>query len=147
MRRPTALAAGLLIGGLLAAVLAAVGCTPNEVAAFRTLSPADQQRVIEAVARERAPEGHSGGDCYSALHHFPGDHATARRIIHRESRNDPRAANPRSSARGCWQLLSMHDWRYREVGCSPAQKLEPVCNTKAAAHLYQQAGWTPWRNG
>ena len=139
-RRPIRFALGLLIGMALAI---AVSCTPEEVAAFKSLSPDDQGRVLAALG---APEGHSGGgDCYSALHHFPGDHATARRIIHRESRNDPAARNPRSSARGCWQLLhSLHAHRYSAVGCSPTQWSDPVCNTKAAAHLYRQAGWTPW---
>gem|GEM_PF-5292867 len=128
---------GLLLGMLL---FIALSCTPNEVAAFGTLSPADQQRVLDALAAEQRPT-----DCYGALHHFPGDRATARRIIHRESRNQPAAANPSSSARGCWQLIhSLHSWRYSAVGCSPSQWADPVCSTKAAAHLYRQAGWTPW---
>ena len=131
---------GVLLGMALAI---AMSCTPEEVAAFKTLSPDDQGRVLAALG---APEGHSGGgDCYTALHHFPGDHATARRIIHRESRNNPAAQNSRSSAAGCYQLLSMHAWRFDAVGCSWAQRYNAVCNTKAAAHLYRQAGWTPWR--
>ena len=141
-RRPIYLLVGVLLGMALAI---AMSCTPLEQQAFLTLSPADQQRVVEAVARERAPEGHTGGgDCYSALHHFPGDHATARRIIHRESRNDPTAQNSRSSAAGCFQLLSIHAWRFDAVGCSWAQRYNASCNLRAAYHLYQAAGWSPW---
>lgn len=98
-----------------------------------------------AQAAQRRARAARSSDCYGALHHFSGDHATARRVIHRESRNNPRAANPSSSARGCFQLLAMHDWRYYEVGCTPSQKLQAVCNVKAADHLYRAAGWSPWR--
>ena len=131
---------GVLIGAVAAMLLAAVGCTPEEVALWESLTPEQQAGVLTDAARSNTPT-----DCYGALHHFPGDHGTARQIIWRESRNDPTAANSSSTARGCWQLLmSLHSWRFTAVGCSPAQWADPVCNTKAAAHLYSGAGWTPW---
>ncbi len=83
-------------------------------------------------------------DCLGALPHFSGDHDDARYVIWRESRNDPTAQNERSTAAGCYQLLVKHSWRFDEVGCSWAQRYEPVCNTKAADHLYREAGWEPW---
>lgn len=122
-------------------LFAAVGCTPAQVAWFRhEATPAQQRAVVAALSAQRPST-----DCYGALHHFPGDRATARQIIHRESRNNPRAQNPRSTAAGCFQLLRMHAWRFDAVGCSWAQRYQPVCNVKAAAHLYRAAGWSPWR--
>lgn len=107
-------------------------CTPEQQAAVRA------HLAWEASQQSR--------DCNQAVdRHWPGDKARAKRIVHRESRNNPTAANPRSSARGCMQLLmSLHSHRYTAVGCSPAQWSNPDCNIKAAAHLYRQAGWSPW---
>ena len=69
----------------------------------------------------------------------------ARDIVWRESRNTPTAANPRSTARGCGQmLLSLHGWRFTAVGCTPAQWADPDCNVKAMLHLYREAGTSPW---
>ena len=140
MTRKIVIFATLAIGFLL------VACTPEEIAAFKTLSPEDQQKVAAAVIAEgQAREAARSTDCYGALHHFSGNHSDARRIIHRESRNNPAAQNSRSSAAGCFQLLKMHSWRFDAVGCSWAQRYDAVCNTKAADHLYRQAGWSPWR--
>ena len=111
-------------------------CTPHQIETFHSLTPGQQNAVVKHLSRPT--------DCYSALRYFPGDKTKARRIIRRESRNQPTARNPHSSARGCWQLLAMHNWRYRAVGCSPAQWSDPRCNTLAAAHLYREAGWQPW---
>ena len=105
----------------------------------------DTWRWLDAVQANQRAAAASSGDCYSALHHFSGDHNRARKIIWRESRNNPAAANSRSSARGCFQLLqSLHSHRYTAVGCSPSQWSNAVCNVKAADHLYRQAGWSPW---
>lgn len=107
-------------------------CTPEQQAAVRA------HLAWEASQQSR--------DCNQAVdRHWPGDKARAKRIVHRESRNNPSAANPRSSARGCMQLLmSLHSHRYVAVGCTPSQWSNPDCNIKAAAHLYRQAGWSPW---
>lgn len=118
-------------------------CTPHEVEVFRSLTPNQQQAVLNHYsAKAKAPS--DDGDCYSALRYFPGDHAKARRIINRESRNIPTARNA-SGASGCWQtMLPLHAKVYRAVGCSPAQWSDPRCNTLVAAHLYRAAGWSPW---
>jgi len=140
-RRPIQFTFGMAIGAALAVLLAAIGCTPEQQALWDSLTPEQQSAVLADAAAKAAPT-----DCYGALHHFPGDRATARQIIHRESRNNPAAANTSSTARGCWQLLmSLHSWRFTAVGCSPSEWSDPVCNTKAAAHLYNAAGWSPWR--
>ena len=133
-------------------------CTPEEVAIFKTLSPQDQGKVIKAVQDQQAMQRHAyfvgihnaqtrPTDCLSAMRQvFPASSwnwGTA--IIMRESGNNPSAQNPSSSAAGCWQMLSMHNHRYYTVGCSPAQKYDALCNTKAAYTLYQAAGTSPWR--
>ena len=132
----------LMVIGAFVAGIFLMACTPTEIAAFKTLSPTDQQKVLDSLS-SRAPA--SSGDCYGALGHFSGDHGMARKVIHRESRNNPAAQNRSSSAAGCFQLLSMHSWRFDAVGCSWAQRYDAVCNTKAANHLYRAAGWSPWR--
>lgn len=87
-------------------------------------------------------------DCYEAIDkHWPQEsQGWADGVMWRESRNNPSAANTSSSARGCFQLLlSYHSWRYRAVGCSSGQWMDPDCNVKAAVHLYLEQGTTPWR--
>ena len=121
----------------------AVGCTPEQVAHFNSLPVAEQNAVIAQIQAAQAAS--TSSDCYQAIDkHWPGDKARARSIVWRESRNQPAAANSRSSARGCFQMLSMHNHRYTAVGCSPAQWSNADCNVRAAAHLYRQAGWSPW---
>ena len=76
---------------------------------------------------------------------FP-DWPDAEAVAWRESRCQPDAANPTSSARGLFQLLaSLHSHRYVAVGCTAADWPDPVCNTLAARHLYDAAGTSPWR--
>lgn len=136
----------LLAVGALVLGLFLLACTPEQVRIFHTLSPEDQQKIATAVIEQgRASEAARSTDCYGALHHFSGNHADARRIIHRESRNNPAAQNSRSSAAGCFQMLKMHAHRFNAVGCSWAQRYDAVCNVKAADHLYREAGWSPWR--
>jgi hypothetical protein len=132
----------LVVAVTLVAGLFLLACQPHEVAVFKTLSPEHQQNVLNTLS-SRAPA--SSSDCYGALGHFSGDHGMARKVIHRESRNNPAAQNRSSSAAGCFQLLSMHAHRFDAVGCSWAQRYNAVCNVKAADHLYRAAGWSPWR--
>lgn len=106
-------------------------CTPEQQAAVRA------HWAWEASQQSR--------DCNQAVdRHWPGDKARAKRIVHRESRNNPSAQNSRSSAAGCMQLLSMHAHRFSAVGCSWAMRYNADCGIKAAAHLYREAGWSPW---
>ena len=105
----------------------------------------DQQlRYLSALhAAQQRPR-----DCYAAMEQVFPPHAWSwgRSIIHRESRNNPSAANPSSTARGCWQLLSsLHAGRYTAVGCHVSQWSDALCNTKAAYELYKVAGTSPWR--
>jgi hypothetical protein len=98
-----------------------------------------------------APAGAAGawsGPCHAAVDAYwpASSQAWAHRIVQRESRGIPTAANRRSSARGCWQMLvRLHGRRFTAVGCSPAMWSDARCNTLAALNLYQQAGRSPWR--
>lgn len=162
--RVRTLCAILIVG--LAAVFS-TGCTPAEIDAFLSMGPTPfsletatkpQLQVISALQEQQyhenqfylgvlAAEQAKSLDCIGAMHQvFPASvWGWAEGIIRRESGNDPGADNPTSSAAGCWQMLSMHDWRYGAVGCSAAQKYEALCNNKAAYHLYAAAGTSPWR--
>jgi hypothetical protein len=133
-------------------------CTPEQVAIFRTLSPEDQAKVVQALQDQQAMQRHAffvgvhasqqdSGDCFVEMRKvFPASAWNwATSIINRESRGIPTAQNPSSSAAGCWQMLAMHDHRYYAVGCVPSQKYQARCNNRAAYHLYQAAGTSPWR--
>jgi hypothetical protein len=85
----------------------------------------------------------AGGDCYSAIDRYwpASSRQWAKGIVWRESRNTPTAANRRSTASGCWQLLSMHWWRIPGGG---ARRFDADANTLGALSLYRQAGTRPW---
>ena len=112
-------------------------------------------RVAVPVGGAVLPAGTAGAatspDCYSAINvWWPAQHrAWARMVVTREAANRPAAANARSSARGCFQLLqSLHAGRYNKFrgwGCSPAKWSNADCNALAALDLFKQAGKTPWR--
>ena len=114
------------------------------------MSPQERENYVAHLEGRPPYEVASMGesvDCYSALdRHWPASSRQwARSIVWRESRNQPTAANPRSTARGCGQLLlSLHGWRFTAVGCSPAEWADPDCNVKAMLHLYREAGTSPW---
>lgn len=120
-----------------AIILTAAACTPEEVALFKSLTPDQQTVVLEA----RWPSE----DCNAAIDRWwPGDKAWAKRIVYRESRNTPSARNP-SGASGCFQMmLPLHTRRFNAVGCTAAEWSNPACNTRAAWHLYQEVGPSPW---
>lgn len=103
----------------------------------------EQQRAwLTAVEAQR-----DSGDCYVEMRKvFPASTWSAMTtIIHRESRGNPRAQNPSSTAAGCTQMLRMHAHRFDAVGCSWARRYEARCNLRAAHHLYREAGLSPWR--
>jgi hypothetical protein len=121
-----------------AAALGLAACTPHQVETFKTLDPASQRAVLDALSTPT--------DCYQAIdRHWPGDKEWARAIVWRESRNIPSAQNAASTAAGCFQMLDLHAWRFGAVGCSWGLRYDAACNTKAAAHLYAEAGASPWR--
>jgi hypothetical protein len=131
---------------LVLSVTAVLGaCTPGQVALWRTLDPVSQRAVVASLqTTTTAPKP---VDCYGAMERVfpPHTWAWGRKIIHRESTNNPAAANPRSSARGCWQLLSsLHADKYAKAGCHVSQWADAMCNTRAAYVLYQMAGTSPW---
>lgn len=160
----------MLFVAVVAVILSASACDPGDAAQVQQwydLNPTvgaavtaetmnePQRAVIQALQDRQtafymgiiAAESARSLDCYGAMERvFPASaHSWARGIISRESGGNPSAQNPGSSAAGCWQMLSMHDWRYYEVGCTPSQKYQALCNNKAALHLYQAAGTSPWR--
>ncbi len=67
------------------------------------------------------------------------------RISWRESRWNPTARNPRSSARGCLQILTAtHAKRIRRLGFTVRQMTEAGPNAAVARSLYDDAGLSPW---
>ena len=68
------------------------------------------------------------------------------RIVHRESRHNPRARNSSSSATGCTQILTYtHRRRIAAMGYTAADMLRPYPNLRVARSLWDEAGWQPWR--
>jgi len=129
----------LLLTLACASVLLASACTEEQKSLWLSL-PHDQQVAVANYINQQ-----SSGDCFSALGHFSGDHGKARQVIMRESGNNPSAANPGSSARGCFQtMMSIHGPKYYQVGCTPNDWDNAVCNTKVADILYRSSGWSPW---
>ena len=89
-------------------------------------------------------------DCYAAADVWwpASSRAWVKSIIKRESAGRAYARNPRSSARGCLQLLhSLHAHRYNKVGfgCNASKWNNPDCGILAGLHLFKQAGTSPWR--
>jgi len=86
-------------------------------------------------------------DCNSAVSSvWPNSlQSRAKRIVWRESRNKATAQNRRSSAAGCFQLLSMHSRRFSKLGFNwRTDRYDPMANTLVAYDLYRDAGWSPW---
>lgn len=74
---------------------------------------------------------------------FPGDEVdTALCIIRHESRGDPEADNPRSSARGLFQILGSL-WA-PHYGVSRAELYDPVTNARLARDIWDNYGWWAW---
>lgn len=70
----------------------------------------------------------------------------ALRVIRCESRGNPTAKNPRSSASGLFQHLgSLWAERSAEAGWSGTDVFDPVANVAVAAWLvYEGGGWSHW---
>jgi len=114
-------------------------CTPEEVALFKSLPADQQQAVLDSLF---PPTG-----CVDAMRRVwpESEWSWAESIMFRESRNTPTARNP-SGASGCWQmLLPLLAGRCRAVGCDPSRWSDPLCNSRAAFHLFGEAGRAPWR--
>jgi len=134
-----------LILAILGLTVLGAACTPQQVEIFKSLTPEQQQTILTNLRNQNTQPS---ADCYQAIDkHWPASsRAWARQIVWRESRNIPSAANPRSTARGCGQLLlSLHSNRYYKVGCTPSQWANPDCNIKAMLDLYKTNGTQPWK--
>ena len=106
--------------------------------------------VVSVLTTSETVSAHPGysGPCHAAVDtHWPASlQSWAHRIVQRESRGIPTAANKRSSARGCFQMLLRYSSPfYRAVGCSNYNWSNANCNVKAAYALYKKAGARPWR--
>lgn len=72
----------------------------------------------------------------------PAEMDTALCIIEHESSGDPDADNPRSSARGLFQVLGSL-WA-PHYGVSRNELYDPVVNTIIAADIWENYGWGAW---
>jgi len=97
---------------------------------------------IEAIA---APESARTVERWRPLvaTQFPASEVdTALCIIEHESSGNPRADNPRSSARGLFQVLGSL-WA-PHYGVSRSELFDPVTNTRIAADIWENQGWRAW---
>ena len=108
------------------------------------LNPPPKPVVPELFTTESA-----NGACVGALfllgYFSPGwDPARMSRIMYRESRCDPNADNPNSSATGLLQILSSHcPWLSRQMG-EPCRLTDPTWNIRAGAVLWREQGYSAW---
>lgn len=103
--------------------------------------------VIAAVAASACVPPPAPVTCAEAVDRIwpEASRAWAHRVVWRESRGDPRADNPRSTASGCWQLLAVHRPRFVRLGYRWGDRYDPVANTRVALDLYREQGSRPWR--
>lgn len=129
-------------------VIVGVGCTPKEIHWYTKVATPEQRAIVDPhIPRIIAERRAQATDCYGQMRQvFPASKwSWAEGIIYRESRGRHDAANPRSTARGCFQLLSsLHADKYTAVGCHVSQWANARCNVRAAHHLYLLAGTSPW---
>ena len=108
----------------------------------------EPQAVIEYVdTRHTWPQSVEQWRPLVAGQFQPEDVETALCLIYHESRGDPTADNPRSTARGLFQILS--DWA-GVYGVTYADLHDPSINTYIAARLryaYGWSQWSPWNRG
>ena len=75
--------------------------------------------------------------------HFPAREIdTAMCIIRHESRGDPEADNPRSTARGLFQVLGSL-WA-PHYGVTRVELYDPATNTRIARDIWEDYGWWAW---
>lgn len=119
-------------------------------AAFARDTPRTRARaefIEAALVNEAAQNGNWLAILAVAQRSFPAstDWRWLAVVIDRESQWTPRAANPRSGARGLLQLmLPLHNGRFWAVGCSPDLWWVATCNLAAGADLYRSSGQSPW---
>jgi hypothetical protein len=76
-----------------------------------------------------------------------GQEERALAIARRESGMRCNADNPRSSASGLFQHLSIHAPRAEQMGFTWAEVAGPDCyaDVMLAFAMWQESGWAPWR--
>jgi len=78
----------------------------------------------------------------------PSQVATALCVANRESRFDPYARNPHSSAAGVFQWVARSWATYsRRYGFAGHSVFDAYANIAVAAHAVADAGWGPWGGG
>jgi hypothetical protein len=102
--------------------------------------------MVAALFIPHHSAGAEAGGCHDAVNFLwpASSRAWAHKIVHRESRGNPRAQNRRSSAAGCFQMLRLHAATYERLGFSWADRYNPIVNTWVALHLFRSAGRRPW---
>jgi hypothetical protein len=117
------------------------------IVAASTVLPVTTANAAPAKPAAPAHAGYSGA-CHAAVDtYWPAAwRGWAHQIVHRESRGIATAANPRSSARGCFQMLLRYSSPfYRAVGCSNAMWSNATCNVRAALVMRTKHGTWPWK--
>jgi hypothetical protein len=109
--------------------------------------PSPRPPVVSAAAAT-SPEKYAPGPCggwdATIAAHFPAEQiAKACSVMMCESRGNPTAENPRSSASGLWQFLSS-TWESTTGTPAPASSYSADVQTAAAATLWRSSGWRPW---
>lgn len=110
-----------------------------------TLPGACETTYLDQMEALSAPESVRVVDRWRSLvaTQFPADEVnTALCIIEHESNGDPDADNPRSSARGLFQVLGSL-WA-PHYGVSRSDLYDPVVNTVIAADIWERYGWGAW---
>jgi hypothetical protein len=116
-----------VVTAVLGILLLGTACTPQQIAFWKAAHPPA-----------------ASGGCVDAMHQVfpPSTWGWAMGIMKRESGFSPTAKNPRSTASGCFQLLSIHAHRFPGGW---ANRFNALANCQAAYSLYREAGTSPWR--
>jgi hypothetical protein len=123
--------------------LATCACTPGQVVDVASALGVDIGPDTATLVSARLEQP---ADCNDAIARVwpPRLQGWARRIVWRESRNQPTAKNKRSTASGCAQLV-VGTWNANQVpGCPWSTRFDPLCNIRTMWNLYQQRGAQPW---
>jgi hypothetical protein len=124
--------------------------TRGQMAAFlrRALDLPSVEAPPPVIVDLAVPSGPGVEGWRMLVEHFfrPADVDRAIRVIACESKGDPDARNPHSSASGLFQhLASLWTPRAEAVGYPGASVFDPVANVAAAAGLvYEGGGWSHW---
>lgn len=105
----------------------------NPPATTTTTTTAPPRRVSRQATPRPRPKPRPPGNCWGWGHlvfAYDWPHSTACAVLGCESRGDPNARNPRSSATGLFQILN-----------GPT---DPAANVALAYQMWRRRGWQPW---